>query len=342
MDWRSFKKKRKTAQRFGARKPKPPIVKKKFSPATSASSDDGVRHDEDSQPSTSTHGASSASIDETVDMPLEQCFVPSEETSPRFVSAEASRKRAVAVQESLRAVSATERKMSLMDQGDESVIETEDEDEFFLVQRAALNGLLGSALCPQCKEPGLKMKHGTKHGLAVKMVLTCTACGADAKNAWSSPRMESSKSFEVNIRAMQAIKTIGKGSAALSDFWIHTTNFAHQVLIAGADTGLQKLKVNHSHPISTTWDDTLLLPCCPCTSDFRTHSYLSVSLKTRRCVTHGSALFVETAGRLRMRTFFARSILKLVASIGRAKLQGFDRAAFPQFFQRFPRICRNQ
>lgn len=109
--------------------------------------------------------------------------------------------------------------MSLMDQGDERDIEMEDEDEFFLVQRAALNGLFGSALCPQCKEPGLKMKHGTKHGLAVKMVLTCTACGADAKNAWSSPRMENSKSFEVNIRAMQAIKTIGKGSAALSNFW---------------------------------------------------------------------------------------------------------------------------
>ncbi|KAH8028770.1 hypothetical protein MRX96_015503 [Rhipicephalus microplus] len=202
MDRRSFKKKRKTAQRFGARKPKPPIVKKKFSPATSASSDDGVRHDEDSQPSTSTHRASSASIDETVHMPVEQCFVLSEETSvrrsaqvadivdaqpstsqedvliadaqpstsredvdiadaqpstsredvdiadaqpstsredarpststtsstirarlePRFVSAEATRERAAAVQESLRAVSATEGKMSLMDQGDESDI----------------------------------------------------------------------------------------------------------------------------------------------------------------------------------------------------------------------------
>ncbi|KAL3183938.1 hypothetical protein MRX96_006261 [Rhipicephalus microplus] len=188
MDRRSFKKKRKTAQRFGARKPKPPILKKKFSPATSASSDDGVRHDEDSQPSTSTHRASSASINETVHMPVEQCFVLSEETSirrsaqtadivdaqpstshedvfiadaqpstshedvdiadaqpstshedartststtsstirarlePRFVSAEASRERAAAVQESLRAVSATERKMSLMDQGDESDI----------------------------------------------------------------------------------------------------------------------------------------------------------------------------------------------------------------------------
>ncbi|KAH7982867.1 hypothetical protein HPB52_007846 [Rhipicephalus sanguineus] len=101
MDRRSFKKKRKTAQRFGARKPKPPIVKKKFSPATSASSDDGVRHDEDSQLSTSRHGASSASIDETV-----LCAVGGN-------IPETSRERAAAVQESLRAVSATEREMSL-------------------------------------------------------------------------------------------------------------------------------------------------------------------------------------------------------------------------------------
>ncbi|KAL1466834.1 hypothetical protein MTO96_042478 [Rhipicephalus appendiculatus] len=66
-----------------------------------------------------------------------------------------------------------------------------------------------------------------------------------------------------------------------------------------------------------------------------------LSRKTRRCVMHGSALFVETAGRQRVRTFFARNTLKLVASTGRAKLQGFDKAAFPPFFRRFPHICRN-
>ncbi|KAH7967930.1 hypothetical protein HPB52_004169 [Rhipicephalus sanguineus] len=250
------KKKRKTAQQFGARKPKLPIVKKKFSLATSASSNDGVWHDKDLEPSTSTHGASSASIDKTVDMPLEQCFVPSEETSPRFVSAEASRERAAAVQESLRAASVTERKTSLMDQGDKSDIETEDEDEFFLMQRTALNGLYGSALCPQCEEPGLKMKHGTKHGLAVKMVLTCTACGADAKNAWSSPRMENSKSFEVNIRAMQAMM-IGKGSAALSDFW-SAMNVSHR----GIHHKASMPTPNFTHLLVSNLDAMHFVECC--------------------------------------------------------------------------------
>ncbi|KAH7956152.1 hypothetical protein HPB52_006510 [Rhipicephalus sanguineus] len=244
MDRRSFKK-RKTAQRFGACKPKPPIVKKKFSPATSASSDDGVQHDEDLQPSTSTHGASSASIDETVDMPLEQCFVPSEETFPRFVSAEASLKRAAAVQESLRAVSATQRKMSLMDQGDESDIETEDENEFFLVQRPALNGLLGSALCPQCKEPGLKMKHGTKH------------------------------------RQHDEVEDMQR--AIMATFY-HTTltdhDPHHELCPPGPDSWCKhraaEAKGEPRPPHKYHLGRHVAAPCCLCTSDFQTHSFLSV------------------------------------------------------------------
>ncbi|KAH7978906.1 hypothetical protein HPB49_007288 [Dermacentor silvarum] len=265
MGRRSFKKKRKTARQFGARKSKRPISKKKFAPATS-DNDGGMQHDADLQLSTSgSDGTSSARIGETVQEPLEQCVVPAETSvhrtaqvadvadaqpstsredvtpttsttgstiqarvEPRYVSREASRKRAATVQESLSAVSATERKMTLMSQG-ESSTETRAEEEFFLVQRAALNGLLGSALCQQCKQPGLKVNHETKHGLAVKMILTCTACGADADNAWSSPRMENSRAFEVNIRAMQAIKSIGKGATALTDFW-SVMNVSHRGL----------------------------------------------------------------------------------------------------------------
>ncbi|KAH6940253.1 hypothetical protein HPB50_026449 [Hyalomma asiaticum] len=160
MERRPFKKKRKTAEQFGARKRKSPAAKK-FSPATSHTDSAGsVQDDADSQPSTSSaHGTSSASINETVHAALEQCFVPAEASStirarlePRFVSADASRERATAVQESLSAVSATERKLTLMGQG-ESGATTEAEEEFFLVQRAALNGLLGSALCQYCKQP---------------------------------------------------------------------------------------------------------------------------------------------------------------------------------------------
>ncbi|KAH8022334.1 hypothetical protein HPB51_023387 [Rhipicephalus microplus] len=188
--------------------------------------------------------------------------------------------------------------MSLIDKEDESDIEAEDEDEFFLAQRAALHGLLGSALCPQCKKPGLEMKYGTKHGSAVKMVLTCTACGVGAKKAWSSPRMEKSRHLKEKFRpagTAAAANVFSNTVAAVRDVynqmegtppknvtvvydgtWMTRGHASHiSVLTAGADTGLQKLEVNHSHPISTTWDDTLLLPCCLGTSDFRTRSFFS-------------------------------------------------------------------
>ncbi|KAH6935165.1 hypothetical protein HPB50_004301 [Hyalomma asiaticum] len=208
MEQRLFKKKSKTTQQFGARKRKSPTAKK-FSPATSAGSDSAgsVQDDADSQPSSSSaHGTSSASIDETVHTALEQCFVPVEtlvhhaalvadivdarpstsrevadiadawpstscevadiadarpstsrkvaditdaqpsalrkdappsisttkrmiqaQLEPRFVSADASRERATAVQESLSAVSATEHKLTLMGQG-ESGATTEAEE----------------------------------------------------------------------------------------------------------------------------------------------------------------------------------------------------------------------
>lgn len=58
----------------------------------------------------------------------------------------------------------------------------------------------------------------TRLGLAVKMTLRCSACGA-AEAQWSSPREEGSRAFEVNLRSVQAIKSIGKGATALTDFW---------------------------------------------------------------------------------------------------------------------------
>lgn len=61
------------------------------------------------------------------------------------------------------------------------------------------------------------------------MVLICTACGADADNAWSSLRMQNSRAFEVNVWAMQAIKTIGKSATALIDFW-SVMNVSHREL----------------------------------------------------------------------------------------------------------------
>lgn len=56
---------------------------------------------------------------------------------------------------------------------------------------------------------------------------------------------------------------------------IHTMAFVHQVLIAGANTGLPKVKENYCYTINTIWDPTLLLPCYLSSRGVQTHSSLN-------------------------------------------------------------------
>ncbi|CAN7950047.1 unnamed protein product [Ixodes pacificus] len=158
--------------------------------------------------------ANSTNSDRTVQIHLQ----------PQFLSPETSRKRTAAVRESLSSVSATERKMLLTGQGKNAVgpelparPESADE-EFILVQISAISALLKNTPCQQCSRPGLTIKQGTRLGLAFKMILTCPTCGP-VESEWSSPRREEGRTFEVNLRSIQAIQSIGKGSTALTDFW---------------------------------------------------------------------------------------------------------------------------
>lgn len=67
----------------------------------------------------------------------------------------------------------------LGDEGENSTA-AEDTDKFLVVQVAAINALLSKALCQQCSQLGLTVVPGTRHGLAVKMFLTCATCRAVA------------------------------------------------------------------------------------------------------------------------------------------------------------------
>ncbi|CAN8006649.1 unnamed protein product, partial [Ixodes pacificus] len=67
------------------------------------------------------------------------------------------------------------------------------------------------------------------YGLAHRLV--CSTCQV-REQRFSSPRVSDANKitpFEVNIRAMQAMQSIGKGSAALTDFWA-CINVSHRGL----------------------------------------------------------------------------------------------------------------
>lgn len=146
---------------------------------------------------------------------------------PTFVSAEAVEARASAVRESLAAISASERKLKLT-KPRTAETPAASEEEYIIVQMAAMNSLLAHALCPCCLQPTLAVERQTKLGLAVKMVMNCSSCGT-IDTQWSSERKEGARVFDVNVRSMQAIRSIGKGPTALNDFWA-TMNVSHRGL----------------------------------------------------------------------------------------------------------------
>ncbi|KAH7943394.1 hypothetical protein HPB52_007797 [Rhipicephalus sanguineus] len=124
-------------------------------------------------------------------------------------------------------MSATERKFQMMPEPEGATTTTEGK-KYFLVQGDALSDLLFKSPCPRCLATGVKFQEGTQLGLATKLQLVCEHCGV-VSSSWSSARQNESKAFDVNIRAIVAMKQIGKGQTALNDFWA-TMNVSHRGL----------------------------------------------------------------------------------------------------------------
>ncbi|XP_075742739.1 uncharacterized protein LOC142796312 [Rhipicephalus microplus] len=141
--------------------------------------------------------------------------------------ATAERERA-AVQRKLGAMPATERKFQAMMPEPEAATATTEGERYFLVQGDALSDMLSKTPCPRCLGTGMKVQGGTQLGLATKLELVSPHCGI-VSSSWSSARQNESRAFDVNIRAITAMKQIGKGQTALNDFWA-TMNVSHRGL----------------------------------------------------------------------------------------------------------------
>lgn len=124
------------------------------------------------------------------------------------------------VKRGLETKSATQRKFDLL----EVDLEHSEEDsgtDFVVVDMAMLKDLFAHVKCGKCglAAPDLR-KADRQYGLAVKLEVTCSVCKHRVER-FSSPRTEGSGNitpFEVNIRALKSIQSIGKGVTALSDF----------------------------------------------------------------------------------------------------------------------------
>ncbi|KAG0428102.1 hypothetical protein HPB47_024901 [Ixodes persulcatus] len=94
--------------------------------------------------------------------------------------------------------------------------------QFVIVDMKVLNDLFAHARCGSCGAGALMLSKAVdkEYGLAVKLVPVCSTCNFQKKQ-FSSPRVAGTAKitpFEVNIRAMKGIQSIGKGVTALADF----------------------------------------------------------------------------------------------------------------------------
>ncbi|KAH9364789.1 hypothetical protein HPB48_011805 [Haemaphysalis longicornis] len=141
----------------------------------------------------------------------------------RYYTAEeiaARTKHADEVKRGMETKSATQRKFDLLEV-DLAHSEEESGTDFVLVDFAMLKDLFAHVRCGKCglAAPDLR-KADRQYGLAVKLEGTCSVCEHRVER-FSSPRTEGSGNitpFEVNMRALKSIQSIGKGVTALSDF----------------------------------------------------------------------------------------------------------------------------
>ncbi|CAN7947863.1 unnamed protein product [Ixodes hexagonus] len=128
--------------------------------------------------------------------------------------------------------SATSRKFELLD----VCMESDDTDrgtEYVIVDIKVLQEFFASTACGKCRMATVELSkcEERQYGLAVKLVLTCTSCDF-AESRFSSPRVAGEAKitpFEINLRAMKGIQSIGKGATALADFCA-TLNLSHRGL----------------------------------------------------------------------------------------------------------------
>ncbi|CAN8008567.1 unnamed protein product [Ixodes pacificus] len=137
------------------------------------------------------------------------------------------------VMERLASQSATERKFKLLDvnlvsDGDDSGT------DFMIVDMSVINSFLG--LIPKTvtvsnRSLRFDLALGKYKAGDLFLVLACSTCDL-REEQFSSPRVTGDAKitpFEVNVRAMKAIQSIGKGATALSDFFA-TMNISHRGL----------------------------------------------------------------------------------------------------------------
>ncbi|CAN7947575.1 unnamed protein product [Ixodes pacificus] len=217
-----------TRRAFKKQRRRPPKGTPKISQDAAAVECSAIQVDRPRSPSTSA----ARSPDQVCAQPSPAAST-SHQIDTRFYTPEENAQRserASDVKRDIENKSATQRKFDLLDVNFADVDGGAGTD-FVVIDMAVLEGLFAKTTCGECGMPVKLTKSARQYGLAVKLELSCTGC--DLREArFSSPRVKEGASitpFEVNLRALKGIQSIGKNVTALSDFcaWM---NLSHRGL----------------------------------------------------------------------------------------------------------------
>lgn len=148
----------------------------------------------------------------------------------------------------LSSTSATKRKFQLLKEG--CANDVVPEASFFIVYKSLLNELLSAASCNRCGETPVRVETGLCLGLATKMELLCDNCGVISKRGSSSrcAGTQQVNPFEVNIRSVRAVQSVGKKHGMLNDIFSHM-DVSHRGL---HHKSYGRLHHRYSHPATAS------------------------------------------------------------------------------------------
>ena len=80
-----------------------------------------------------------------------------------------------------------------------------------------LSEIVACLACPECKHVGIELLHEKRFGLATKCKMLCGNCMYE-NIFWSSQKAESGRAFDINLRTIYNIRSIGVGLAGTKTF----------------------------------------------------------------------------------------------------------------------------
>lgn len=95
-------------------------------------------------------------------------------------------------------------------------IECDDAVDYKIVNTQSLAKLFSSLLCPECKQPTMKLKTSGRCGFAYSVMIECDSCLYTA-NSFTSDKIEASV-FDINRRMVKFFLSSGQGFSAMERF----------------------------------------------------------------------------------------------------------------------------